>query len=80
MSDVYFVLLILVPIGCLISILWVDNYYLRRRIKRLRIKLTEKQRQSEPKKEHNSLLIAGYDPIECAELHLPGDCPLCGAM
>jgi len=20
----------------------------------------------------------GYDPKECAECHLPGDCPLCG--
>lgn len=20
----------------------------------------------------------GYDPDECAECHLPGDCPLCG--
>lgn len=21
----------------------------------------------------------GYDPRECQECHLPGDCPLCGA-
>ena len=20
-----------------------------------------------------------YDPVECTECHLPGDCPLCGA-
>ncbi len=24
-------------------------------------------------------LGAGFDPLECAECHLPGDCPLCGA-
>ena len=41
----------------------------------------EKARRKRKEKiaEHKALIERGFDPNECAEHHLRGDCPLCGA-
>lgn len=73
MKDIYWILLILIPLVPLILTLAIDNYYLRRRVKRLRGKFEYLRNGNDLMKKH------GFDPAECAESHLPGDCPLCGA-
>lgn len=73
MSEIWWVLTILFPFLCLIFVLSVDNYFLRRRVKRLRNRF-------EYLRDGNDLMKKrGFDPAECAASHLPGDCPLCGA-
>ena len=40
----------------------------------------ERQKVKQEKEKPTFLFIDyGYDPKECEECHLPGDCPLCGA-
>lgn len=73
MSEIWWVLIILFPFLCLIFILSVDNYYLRRRVNRLRSRFEYLWNGNDLMKGY------GFDPAECAESHLPGDCPLCGA-
>ena len=72
MNDIWWVLVLAIPIACLLFVLIVDNYYLRRRVKRLRADLDKVNLRCEA-------TLRDYDPIECEECHLPGDCPLCGA-
>ena len=74
MDEIWYVLLILLPIACLLFVLFVDNYYLRRRVKRLR-------KGFDYLRDGNDLMKKrGFDPAECADSHLAGDCPLCGAV
>jgi len=44
-------------------------------IKRL---IQEKVNQVVVYEDKNNAIESGFDPEECSECHLPGDCPLCG--
>jgi len=78
MNDMWVLSLLAIPIACLIFVLTVDNYYLRRRVKRLRAKLDEAKRICDEANQRYDVTLLGFDPIECEEYHLQGDCPLCG--
>ena len=30
--------------------------------------------------QYTEAIDRGFDPVECRDRHLPGDCPLCGAI
>ncbi len=73
-DELWYILLILIPVACLVFFLAVDNYYLRRRARRL-------QKRVEYLRDGNDLMNKrGFAPAECADSHLAGDCPLCGAV
>lgn len=38
----------------------------------------EKVNQVVSFEDRENAIESGFDPDECSELHLPGDCPLCG--
>lgn len=76
MSEIWWVLLIIIPLACLIVLLSIDNHYQGRRIERLKQKIERQKLEIDGIK---SALRCEFDPIECEEVHLPNDCPLCGA-
>lgn len=73
MNEIWYVLMILFPLLWLIFVLSMDNHYLRQRVKRLRIRFEYLREGNDLMKKH------GFDPAECANSHLAGDCPLCGS-
>ena len=72
MNDIWVLSLLAIPIAFWLWVLALENRYLNRRVERLQAKLDKANLQREA-------AFLGFDPIECEECHLPGDCPLCGA-
>jgi len=72
MNDLWVISLFAIPIAFLLFLLTVQKHYLERRVKRLKAKLDEANIKYD-------VALLGFDPVECEECHLPGDCPLCGA-
>lgn len=54
----------------------------REEIQRERIKelVWRKVIQVTSYEDRNNAIERGFDPDECSEFHLAGDCPLCGAL
>ena len=46
---------------------------------RLLKKIRKLQAELEHTKHNRYIRELGFDPDECSDIHLPGDCPLCGA-
>lgn len=79
MNDMWVLSLLAIPIAFLFFVLIEQYRYLKRRIKRLQTELDEAKLKHEAAKLKFEATFSGFDPIECEECHLPGDCPLCGA-
>ena len=79
MNDIWWVLGLAMPIAFLLFVLIIENRYLKRRVKRLQAKLGEAKRICDEANRRYDVTLLGFDPIECEEHHLAGDCPLCGA-
>jgi len=79
MNDIRVLSLLAMPITFLFFVLIVENRYLKRRIKRLKAKLDEADIKLDEANTKYKVALLGFDPMECDECHLSGDCPLCGA-
>jgi len=79
MNDLWVISLLAIPIALLLFALIVQNRYLERRAKRLKAKLDEANIKLDEANIKYDVALLGFDPLECDECHLPGDCPLCGA-
>lgn len=79
MNDLWLLSLLAMPIGLLIFVLIIQRRYLKRRVQRLQAKLEEAKRMCDEANRRYDVTLLGFDPVECEEHHLRGDCPLCGA-
>ena len=64
--------LLMVVWGLLIVFFQREDWRLRKKIRKLEAEL-------EHTKHNQYVRELGLDPDECSDVHLPGDCPLCGA-
>jgi len=78
MNDLWVLSFLAIPIAFLLFMLIEQNRYLKRRIKRSERQLDEANLKCEAAELKCEATFSGFDPIECEECHLPGDCPLCG--
>jgi len=79
MSDIWLISGLTAPLAFLILVLVIENRYLKRRVERLTAKLDGVNLKLDEANQRYDVSLLGFDPIECEEHHLPGDCPLCGA-
>ena len=66
------ILMMVMPVAILVFMYITDERHWRRKVERLQVELDKANQKYDA-------TIRGFDPIECEEHHLPGDCPLCGA-